>query len=122
MRKFTFAYLDVAGWLAVLACAALALALSLFFRGYGLRSAVPVMFLLVIITVAHLFNRLAGLVVATIACLVFASVLFEPYGSLAIYDATDRLVLSCFVLAALAVVFLSPKSNGNKLARAWLRR
>src|SRR3974390_497386 len=104
MTRFTRGHLTLADSLAILACAAVATGLSLFLRGYGLRLAVPVMFLLVIITVAQLLNRLASVLIASAACLIFALVLVEPYGSLAVRNASDRLALSGFALCAFAAV------------------
>jgi len=93
--------------LVILLCGALAFVLSLFFRDGTLKPAVPAIFLLVIISVAHFYGRLASLVVAVVGGLVFAAVLFRPYGSLAMYDAADRLVLLLFALCAIAAVCLS---------------
>lgn len=122
MTRLTRSRFTTFDLLAVLACAGLAAFLSLFFRGYGLRLAVPVMFLLVIITIAQLFHRLATVLVAIAACLIFALVLFEPYGSLAVRDASDRLVLTGFALCAFAAVFFSPKTAHPKPAQIWLRK
>jgi hypothetical protein len=50
------------------------------------------------------------LLVAIIAGFIFAAFLFEPYGSLAIRSATDRLELFGFAILALAVIRFSPPS------------
>ena len=122
MSRLTFGRLTAADSLAILACAALATLLSLFFRGYGLRLAVPVMFLLVVITVAQLVNRLATVLIAGCACLIFALVLFEPYGSLAIQDAADRMALLGFAFCAVAAIVLSPRTARQNATHASLRR
>ena len=70
--------------LVVLLCGGLALALSFLFRGGSVKPAAPAIFLLIIISVAHFWDRLAGLFVAVVGGLVFAAFLFEPYGSLAV--------------------------------------
>lgn len=122
MSREIHRHLKPSDWLAILACAALATILSLFFRGYELRFAVPVMFLLVIITLAQLLNRLATILIAGLACMIFALVLFEPYGSLAIQNAADRLALSVFALSAFAAISLSPQPVRQKVPRTWLRK
>ena len=93
--------------LVILPCSALAFALSLFFRDGTLKPAAPALFLLVIILVAHFFGRVASLLVAVVGGLVFAGFLFAHYGSFAVYDAADRVVLLLFAVCALAAVCLS---------------
>ena len=97
--------------LVILLCSGLALALSFFFRGGSVKPAAPAIFLLIIISVAHFWGRLAGLFVAVLGGLVFAAFLFEPYGSLAVGDAADRIVLLAFVLSAIAAACLSRNSD-----------
>ncbi|HTP68090.1 MAG TPA: DUF4118 domain-containing protein [Dongiaceae bacterium] len=122
MTRLTRGRLTNADLLAVLTCGGLATFLALFFRGYGLRLAVPVMFVLVIITVAQLFNRLATILIAAGACLIFALVLFEPYGTLLVENAADRLALIGFAVCALAAILCSPKPARQKATRPWARK
>jgi K+-sensing histidine kinase KdpD len=122
MSRWTRGHLTSADSLAILVCAALATGLSLFFRGYGLRLAVPVMFLLVVIAVAQLCNRLATTLIATAAGLIFALVLFEPYGSLAVRDVGDRLALTGFAAAAFAAVCMSPRPARQPAAQGSFRK
>jgi len=89
----------------------LALGLSLFFRDSAVKPAVPAIFVLVIISVAHFCGRLVSLSVAILAGLVFAEFLLEPYGSLAVSDAADRLVLFWFAVCAIVAVCLSTKPD-----------
>ena len=93
--------------LVILPCGALAFALSLLFRDGALKPAAPAIFLLVVILVAHFAGRLASLLVAILGGLVFAVFLFGPYGSFAVYNAADRVVLLLFAVCALAAVCLS---------------
>jgi len=95
----------------ILLCGGLALALSFFFRGGSAKPAAPAIFLLLIISVGHLWGRLTSLLVAMLGALFFATFLFEPYGSLAVGDAADRIVLFLFALSAVGVVCLSRNSN-----------
>lgn len=97
--------------LVIAPCGALAFALSFFFRDCVLKPAAPAIFLLVIILVAHFFGRLASLLVAVAGGLVFAAFLFEPYGSLALCNAADRIVLSLFALCSIVAVLLSKKPD-----------
>lgn len=97
--------------LPVVLCSGLAFGLSLFFREGAAKPAVPAVFLLVIISVAHFSGRFASLLVAIVGGLVFAAFLFEPYGSVAVYNASDRIVLLWFALCAIAVVGLSTRSD-----------
>jgi K+-sensing histidine kinase KdpD len=97
--------------LVVVLCGGLALALSLLFRGGPVKPAVPAIFFLVIISVAHLWGRLASLLAAIVGGLIFAGFLFEPYGSPAVYNAADRVVLLWFALGAVVAVCLSTKPD-----------
>lgn len=97
--------------LVIVLCGGLAFALSLFFRDRALKPAAPAIFLLVVILVAHFFGRLASLLVTVAGSLVFAAFLFEPYGSLAMCNATDRIILSLFALCAIVAVLLSKKPD-----------
>ena len=97
--------------LVILVCSGLALALSFYFRESSVKPAAPAVFLLLIISVAHVWGRLAGLLVALVGGLVFAAFLFEPYGSFAVRNAADRIVLLLFALSAIAAVCLSKSSD-----------
>ena len=97
-------------WVSIsIPCSALALALSLFFRGAAAKRAVPAIFLLALVAVAYLFGRLASLLAAIAAVLIFAVFLFEPYGSLAVDKATDRVELRCFAAFALVMIYFLRK-------------
>ena len=93
--------------LVIVLCGGLALGLSLSFRDGAVKPAVPAIFVLVIVSVAHFCGRLVSLLVAIVGGLVFAAFLFEPYGSLAVNNTADRLVLFWFVLCAVIAVCLS---------------
>jgi K+-sensing histidine kinase KdpD len=97
--------------LVIVLCGGLALGLSLYFRDGAVKPAVPAIFVLVIICVAHFCGRLVSLLVAIVGGLVFAAFLFEPYGSPAVHDAGDRLVLFWFALCAIVAVCLSTKPD-----------
>ena len=97
-------------WVSIsIPCSALALALSLFFRDAAAKRVVPAIFLLALVAVAYLFGRLASLLAAIAAVLIFAVFLFEPYGSLAVDKATDRVELLCFAAFALVMIYFLRK-------------
>ena len=97
-------------WVSIsIPCSALALALSLFFRDAAAKRVVPAIFLLPLVAVAYLFGRLASLLAAIAAVLIFAVFLFEPYGSLAVDKATDRVELLCFAAFALVMIYFLRK-------------
>ena len=89
-----------------------AFVLSILCRDYAVKAAVPVTFLLALAAVALVAGRKASLVVAIVAGFIFAVYLFEPYGSLAVRSAVDRLDLLVFALAATGVVYFSPGPEG----------
>ena len=91
----------------------LAFALAIFLRDYPVKRAVPSIFVLVLVLINHLAGRLATLLAAFVAGLTFAVYLFEPYGSLAVWNATDRIVLSCFAVVALVLAYLAPYTKRN---------
>ena len=97
--------------LVIMVCGGLAIALSFYFHESSVKPAAPAVFLLLIIPVAHVWGRPAGLFVALVGGLVFAAFLFGPYGSVAVRNAADRIVLLLFALSAIAVVCLSRGSD-----------
>jgi K+-sensing histidine kinase KdpD len=86
----------------------LAYGLCLWLRDFTSRPVAPAILLLVIIFIANVFDRLSTLLAAIAGGLVFAVVLFPPYGSVAVREAADRLVLVLFDACAVGVAYLSP--------------
>lgn len=68
---------------------ALAFAITLLCRDHDVKPAVPVAFLLALVPVFLIAGRMASLLVAIIASLIFAAFLYEPYGSLAIHNGVE---------------------------------
>lgn len=114
------ALLSPTSLLSTTSCAGVALLMSVLCRGHAAKGAVPVTFLLALIPVTLIAGRMGGLVVALVASFIFAASLFEPYGSLAIHSAVDRIELLCFGLAAAGMVHFSPNPEG--LAKTAPRR
>jgi len=88
----------------------LAFAMSLLCRNLAVKPAVPVAFLLALVPAFLIAGRLASLLAAAIAIVIFAVYLFEPYGSLVIRSGVDRIELFFFALAALGLVRFCPGS------------
>jgi K+-sensing histidine kinase KdpD len=59
-------------------CAGVAFLVSMLFRDYAVKSAVPVVFLVALVPVAYLSGRMASLVVAMVASWIFAVYLLSP--------------------------------------------
>ena len=88
--------------------ACVAFAMSVLFRDFAAKAAVPVTFLLSLVPVALIAGRMASLVAAIVASFIFALYLFEPYGSLAIHSTVDQIELLCFGVASVGVALFSP--------------
>lgn len=97
--------------LTTVVCAAVAFVMSVLFRNYAAKAAVPLIFLLTLVPVALISGRIVSLFVATVASFIFAVYLSEPYGSLAIHNAVDRIDLLCFGLASIGVALFSPTAE-----------
>lgn len=93
---------------------ALAFALAIVLRDYPLKRAVPAIFVLVLILIAYFAGRLASLLAAFVGGVIFAVYLFEPYGSIAVASAADRIVLCSFAVLALVLTWMSPQANRNR--------
>jgi len=84
-------------------CAATAALAALSFHGSPFQTALPFAFLAIIVAVAILFGRLAGVIGTAIAGLIFASILFDPSPSLAIDDPVAKAHLIWMVVIGVAV-------------------
>lgn len=102
------AHLNPTSLITTVLCAGVALVMSMLGRGHAVGGAVPVIFLLAYVPTTLLAGRIASIVAAMVASFIFAAYLFEPYGSLAIRSAVDRLELLCFGLASIGMVCFSP--------------
>jgi K+-sensing histidine kinase KdpD len=92
-------------------CAALAGLLAVFLHNDPVRSIVPMLFLLVLIPVAHLWGPSSCIIGACAATLIFACFLYPPGGSLMVQDTTDRIILTACHFVAIPVAYLSsPKT------------
>ena len=99
---------------AVVFCAAVAALLSLPFQHQDLelRSKVPLVFLIVIVMVARKMGEAAAILGTVVAGLVFATLLFQPLGSLGVAAKPARMSLAWFLLGGMVCAhLLSPHTS-----------
>lgn len=83
-------------------CASFAIFLSLVFHDDAIEPFVPILFLAVVSVVGLSFGAAAGILGCIAGGLVFAVLLFEPVGSLAIKDVNERFDLLWMLLCGVA--------------------
>ena len=71
-------------------CAGAAAGLCTFFRNSSIKSAVPFLFLAVVLAIAARFGTAAGVLGTISSAVVFALLLFEPLHALAISDPAEK--------------------------------
>ena len=76
--------------LGFLVCSSVALAVALAFRGRPYRTFVPIVFIAVVTVVAIWWGHLGGLAGLVCSAAIFACLLFEPIGSLAVSSQSAR--------------------------------
>jgi K+-sensing histidine kinase KdpD len=81
------------------------------------RVLVPTGFLIVIILIARLWGRLAGVLGTAIAALVFAFLLFNPVGSWIVNDDAARTNLGWMLLGGMALSYFLGKQKRAELLR-----
>jgi len=92
-------------------CSGTAVLLTIFLRDEAtVRIAAPAICLQAVIITALYWGRLPALIGAAISGITFALWLFPPVGRLTIHDPSERVVLTIFLLLALAVTRLSPRT------------
>jgi Kef-type K+ transport system membrane component KefB len=97
--------------------AILAILATVVFGGRPSRVLVPTGFLIVIILVARLWGRLAGVLGTAIAALVFAFLLFNPVGSWIVNDDAARTNLGWMLLGGMALSYFLGKQKHAELLR-----
>ena len=95
-------------------CTVVAFGMSVLYRDYAVKAAVPLIFLIALVPVVHLSGPMASVLVVIMEGFIFAACLFEPYGSLAIRGAADRIEMLVFGVAALGVIHFSPKVGESR--------
>ena len=98
-------------------CASFAIFLSLVFRNDVFEPYVPIFFLAVVAVVGLSFGAAAGILGCIVAGLIFAIVLFEPVGSLAIRDVSERFNLLWMLLGGVATSCLLARLAPHDLWR-----
>lgn len=108
--------------LGIAACAGVAALLSMSLgESTDARLAAPAICLQVVIAATLYWGRMAGLIGAVAATVIFDVLLFPPLGSFTVSDPTERTVLIFFQLAAVGVVLMSPRSSAGSPLRTWPR-
>jgi len=98
-------------------CASFAIFLSLVFRNDVLEPYIPIFFLAVVAVVGLSFGAAAGILGCIVAGLIFAILLFEPVGSLAIRDVSERFNLLWMLLGGVAASCLLARLTPHHLWR-----
>jgi K+-sensing histidine kinase KdpD len=98
----------------VAVCGTFAAVLSVLFRDYPLKGSVPALFLDALVLVSYIAGRTAGLLTAVIGGLVFAMLLFEPYGSPVVKNLDDQVMLVSFAIVSLVMIRISPIPQKSK--------
>ena len=84
-------------------CTVTAGALCIFLQKSSFKSSIPVYFLILVAIVALRFGSLAGILGTVLAAAIFALFLFEPLGSLAVYNVHERKGLIWLLLFGVAL-------------------
>ena len=98
-------------------CVSFAIFLSLIFRNDVFEPYVPIFFLAVVTMVGLSFGAAAGILGCIVAGLIFAILLFEPVGSLAIRDVSERFNLLWMLLGGVAASCLLARLTPHDLWR-----
>ena len=90
-----------------------ALAASAVAQGHSWKNVVPLVFTVVLLTIAGFFGVRAGILSTVAATLIFAACLFGPTGSLAVTSDSARSNLGWMLLIGIAFSFLfAPSTSG----------
>src|SRR5262245_14431216 len=117
MQARALTALRVAG--ATVLCAALAALLSLALQHQDLefRSKLPLVFLIVILLIARKAGEAAAILGTIAAAMVFATLLFQPLGSLGVATKPARTSLAWFLLGGLVCAHLLSPASGKTRRR-----
>jgi K+-sensing histidine kinase KdpD len=100
--------------LGLVVCTALAIVFSLLLRETSLRGFVPYGFLVVIVAVAKIWGRLAGVLGTAGAALAFSFLLYSPVGSWIVNDDIARANLGWMMLTGMMSSHFFGKSNTSQ--------
>lgn len=96
---------------------AIAALLILLVRGSHGSMMVPVVFIVVIVLCARYFGVVAGILGSVIATGLFATFLFEPYGSLRVYDRQALSNLGLLLFAGIALSYANSEKGDDGASR-----
>lgn len=98
-----------------LVCGLAALALSAAASGHSWKNLAPLIFTVVLLTIAGLFGSRAGIIGTVLAAMIFASLLFNPMGNIQIADDSARGNLGWMMLIGIGFSFLfAPPTSGMR--------
>ena len=97
----------------VAVCGVTAVLSSIALSNSTLRARLPIFFVLVILLIAARFGTAAGVLGCLLSGGIFAIVIFDPRGSLAVTDAGARANLGWMVLGGVSLSFLLGHQHGH---------
>ena len=106
LHGLSFQHQVVNAFAAFLTCTFLALVLALSFRGFSYKTMVPILFIAVIAATAAQWGQSGAIAGALSAAAIFATLLFEPLGRLAVSSAAARDELGWMTLFGIVAAFL----------------
>lgn len=96
-----------------LVCSLAAVALSAAAEGHTWKNLAPLIFTVVLLSIAALFGARAGILGTVLAALIFASFLFGPMGSIQVANDSARSNLGWMLLIGIGFSFLfAPPTSG----------
>lgn len=112
-KLWTIPLMDAA--LGGLVCGLAALVLSAAASGHSWKNLAPLIFTVVLLTIAGLFGSRAGIIGTVLAAMIFASLLFNPMGNIQIADESARGNLGWMMLIGIGFSFLfAPPTSGMR--------
>ena len=106
LKGLSFQNQGVNAFAALLTCTFLALVFALTLRGSSYKTMVPILFIAVIAAAAAQWGQLGAIAGALSAAAIFATLLFEPFGRLAVSSAAARDELGWMMLFGIVAAFL----------------
>lgn len=88
--------------------ACLAIFASAMLYGSSIKFVLPLLFVAIVLAVAHRFGTITGVLGTVIAAVIFAACLFSPYGNLHVANPKARESLNWMLLGGISLSFLFP--------------
>jgi predicted Kef-type K+ transport protein len=94
-------------------CALVALGSSVLFREHTTRIYPLMGFLLVVVVIARVYGRAAGMIGTLVSALIFATLLFRPLGSWVVLDDAARTSLGWMMLGGMALSYFLSRDKSH---------